>query len=608
MHRIIDKIIAGVLIVVLSVGCIGTINYNDGTVEGATITVEQENAIEMLNYMSILTYEINQNKNNRICLEDIRSKLLNNTYPNAIDSKTLNHVMNLLNTIENYRMIDVKRERLEYLYEQNKADSILKAIPNPVSVLSLTQSTDLKSLIGSVIYIGLDSIASYNSSIKAAEREYIEKGWELTDEEEKAIFESQNDAFNYMVSMVNDNNLPGELSLTLKTIEDFAKYKNDDNVVSRIRFLNDYKKVYKSYGGYWLTLAESYYRNSDNVVGSEKKEQYKKCINALKKYEKRNVKILRYDHDYANVIPLAIASAKEIYSTEKYVKYAAKELKRLLKNIDSDDWALRFFAAQTYVDLYSVKKDLSYLQKAYELCRENVNNLKDEQYELNEIYLSEVVDKPVTDTMTNKEKDEIKEYNDVMKEVRKTELPPIYEPLLLNCDLLFALSNKMGISTEQKSEIEKIMHFGDKTLFLTRAFDDNYKFSKIDSKTVLNDINIILNKSSIIIPAQYLSDRSMIKLTVIDPDGTQRTINDWNIKEVRRKTENDLSSFEAEYFSENSDKFAWKEGQTVTVGISCMDGIGMSYQIKYNVKNNKQNWYDHLKFWESEVLFERQSA
>ena len=44
-----------------------------------------------------------------------------------------------------------------------------------------------------------------------------------------------------------------------------------------------------------------------------------------------------------------------------------------------------------------------------------------------------------------------------MKKNRETELPALYEPLVLNCDLLFALADEMQISDMEKTEIEAIL-------------------------------------------------------------------------------------------------------------------------------------------------------
>ncbi len=73
------------------------------------------NSIRMLNYLTVLSQEINSSNNSRIFLESAYSSLINNTYPNAVDVRTEAHMEDLLDTLESFRMLTVKRERISYL-------------------------------------------------------------------------------------------------------------------------------------------------------------------------------------------------------------------------------------------------------------------------------------------------------------------------------------------------------------------------------------------------------------------------------------------------------------------------------------------------------------
>ena len=74
--------------------------------EEPELTSQQKNALAMLNYITVLTQEINASKNSRVYMEEAYSTLINNTYPNAVDSRTLNQMTGLLDTMEKYRMIN----------------------------------------------------------------------------------------------------------------------------------------------------------------------------------------------------------------------------------------------------------------------------------------------------------------------------------------------------------------------------------------------------------------------------------------------------------------------------------------------------------------------
>lgn len=54
-------------------------------------------------------------------------------------------------------MIAVKRERIQYIYEQNQAQALQNALPNPLGLMSAVHSFSLSGLIASVSYMALDS-------------------------------------------------------------------------------------------------------------------------------------------------------------------------------------------------------------------------------------------------------------------------------------------------------------------------------------------------------------------------------------------------------------------------------------------------------------------
>lgn len=87
--------------------------------ENDDLSEKQKNSIALLNYLAMVSQKIETSKNNRIYLEEVYSSLLNNTNP-AIDEKTQNHIQTMLNIIKDYRQIELKRDRLKYIYEQEK--------------------------------------------------------------------------------------------------------------------------------------------------------------------------------------------------------------------------------------------------------------------------------------------------------------------------------------------------------------------------------------------------------------------------------------------------------------------------------------------------------
>ena len=116
-------------------------NYEEEDINGLSST--QRNSINLLNYMTVLTQEINESKGNQLFLESAYSSLVNDIYPNSVDTKTQAQITSLMDTVDEYRMIAVKRDRILYIYEQNQAQALRQAIPNPVGLLSAVQSGSL---------------------------------------------------------------------------------------------------------------------------------------------------------------------------------------------------------------------------------------------------------------------------------------------------------------------------------------------------------------------------------------------------------------------------------------------------------------------------------
>ena len=75
-------------------------------------------------------------------MEEAYASIINNIKPDRINEGTQARLESLLDIIERYRMIDVKRERLQYLYERNQAKAIKSALPNPISLLNVVASGD----------------------------------------------------------------------------------------------------------------------------------------------------------------------------------------------------------------------------------------------------------------------------------------------------------------------------------------------------------------------------------------------------------------------------------------------------------------------------------
>ena len=517
----------------------------------------QRKAVNMLNYITVLTQGIHASSGSRVYLDSVKSSLRDNLALSAIDSETQKQINNLWKTIDGYSMVAVKRERIEFMYEQNKAQAMREAIPNPLGMLSAVQSGNALKAAASVLYMAIDAKASYDRASTEADLKYIQDGWELEDAEAKELSNSQLNLLNYMINMSRNNGFPDDWALKPDDVEDFVEWTSKDDpsdLASKIRWLEKNEATYREFRTYWLELAQDYYEAGE----------YEKCLQAIEGYEEVAMHIFDKDFDYARALSVAIVSAKNEMSTDEYVAYADKYVKVIKDNCDDKDWALLYFVAQVYVDLYSCSGEDAYLEEAYQIAFDSANELAYEQADMNKTYLNPVEKQAAEKDASARQKQEVKEYNTLMAQRRKTELPPVNEFFYLNCELLFALADQLNKPLEARQDIDAIVHKDGKCIFLTEALDNRFWASKSVAEIDSDDIKIEFNGEKIVIPAICLTDRSVVTVSV--SDGT--VLDDWIIKEVKRpKNGMDCSEFMVTMTSQEGEKHQYSTGETITITI-----------------------------------------
>lgn len=542
---------------------------------------EQLNSFSMMYYLAITAEKIRTSKDNRLLLDDIYTSLLNDINPGAVDEITQDHLKNLRDIIKAYRGITVKRERLQYIYNQEKAAAIRSAVPNPLAILSVTNAFDWKKLAVTVVYTAVDSYNSYKSASENADKAFLMSGWELDDEETATVQKNRDRAFDYMTDMVQEYHLEGRLTLNEKSIEKFAEICAIESAPEKIRRLESEEGTYKLLGNYWLELADCYFET----------DKYEKCLDCVNKYNELATGIYRKDYDYVQILPKAIVAAQSVYTGEQYISSIKEFADAIIENTSTEDWSLRYFVAQVYLDLYARTKDQSYLDSAYKIAYDNVTILLKGQRSLNETYLKDVqevkVEEPDYKYMDEKEKKEkkkeyeeeqkrVKKYNKALKEERITELPSLYEPLVVNCELLFALADELGISDTEKADIEAILKTSTNGTFMTKPINDAYSFN--DSA---KQYSISFDKDEISIPADLLTAESKVTVYVTDNNNTE-TFDDCEIKKVVRKGSS-IDTFTANYSSKKLKKYKWTPDSKVTVEIKYNDANEKTITFNYGV-------------------------
>jgi len=560
------------------------------------LTEQQRNSFSMLYYLAITAEEIRISKDNRLLLDDIYTSLLNDINPGAIDETTQDHLKNLRDIIKSYINISVKRDRLQYIYNQDKAATIRSAVPNPLAILSMTNSFNWKKLATSVVYTVVDSYNNYKSANEAVDQEFLMSGWELDDEETATIQKNRERAFDYMVDIVQEYNLDGKLTLNEKAIETFAEICAIESVQQKIRRLESEEETYKLLGNYWLELAACYYETS----------QYEKCLDCVETYNELATGIYRDDYNYVQILPMAIVAAQETYSGDEYVSKIEAFADAIKENTTTEEWSVRYFAAQVYLDLYARTEDKGYLEAAYNIAYDNVTILLDEQRGMNSTYLAKVqeltVDEPDYRFMTEAEKKDaeaeykaeqkrLKAYNKALHEARETELPALYEPLVLNCELLFALAEEMNISYSEKKEIEAILQTANNGVFLVEPINSQYSFTAAS-----NANGVEMKKDKVIIPVTLLTANAEVIISVTD-NGKTTKFDDCVVAAVERKGDT-IDTFLATITSKKMSDYTWTANSKVTVKIS-NNNTELTYRFK--VAEYSANWV-----FADKVVFEKE--
>lgn len=574
----------------------------------ASLPEVQQNSLNMLNYLAVVSEEIRISKNNRLLLEDIYTELVNEINPGSIDEETQDHLRNLLDRIENFKSIGVRRERLEYIHNQDMAEAMHNAVPDPLSVLSISNALDWKRLAITATFTIVDSYNNYKSAAKSADSKYLTSGWALDDYEAQAIWLSRKDALDYMIDITQKYGTNeqlatefGKLTLNEKAVENYASYIATADPYERIGLLESERDTYAYFGDYWIELADSYFN-----IGS-----YQQCLECVQTYYSLDTDIFRKDFNIVRVLPKAIYAVQELYqdSENEYIYYADFYANEILENTHAEEWSLRYFAAQVFLDLYQRTNNSSYLKSSYAIINDNVTHLIGNQRELNETYLKGVkklsAAEPDYEYMTDSEqkeakaaykaeKERIESYNEALENIRKTDLPSLYEPLVLNCDLLFALADEIGFSEEEKARINNMLN----GVFLSKPISEFYSFD-----TAPADYSMKITKDELIIPADLLIQGVSFNV-IVTTDSKTTTFDDWKISEVERKDKG-ISSFYAHVESETMSDYKWSVGAKVLVQID----NGSNYppiEFSYIVTEYKDNWpvidwvfHDTVKFEEA---------
>lgn len=591
MNRFIKAILCLALVIALLIG-----EFNLSTVYSDDIlSEEQKNAIAILNYITVLTQDINSSNNNQLRLNEAYSTLYENIDMAAIDLETKNQITTLMDIMFHYQMIESNKELLKSIYNQRRAQLLRRVVgkllikaSDALGSIAFAETIDFEQLAKETITADGDLIDDSLKELEKAELEYLIGGWSLDQEVENKLHETRKDALDYMFQMIKTYDLPSDLVLTEKDVDELVEWKNNPNIAGRVQFLESNKKRYQLYSGFWLILAEAHYLNGD----------YKQCLEAVDTYESMQTRLFKRDYEYARILPLAIGAAKQSYKPEQYVRYALDHALAIEDIVDEDDWEYKYFVEITLMDLYIQTGAEVHLREALRIARENINSLVKTQRALNAQFVSEVREESIPSDASQSQKREIKKYNKALKEIRKTELPPVYEPLLLNCDLVFLIADKLDISKKEKEEIDSLLHVNGESLFLNESIDDIYWLTAPKSSKAADTVGVDFKGTDMNIPAELLTNEADITVKLKDSSKTVLRVDDWKISKTVREQEGDISTYIAEYKSDSLENYNWNPGMDIIIEIKPIENLDYKKTYTFRTVVAKENWYDYFKVWE----------
>ena len=296
-----------------------------------------------------------KSSNNRIVLTELS---LRDLVPTA-NASTKNYYLSFNERIQSLQLIDIKRERLEYISNENKKNALLALAPNALSVATMAISTGFTNPLGAIISVvgaATSSVTNYLSAKSEANMDQLRSEWELDDTEMEILNRLGMEIYEYKCQIAFDYDIPIEMTLSIKDLEAFVDYSNDSDPTVRMIKLQNLDTRLEILPDYWRELALTAYE-----LG-----HYEETLNYIEKFEEIYCPIIYHDTDYAQLLMVKCDCLDILNEPNKY-ELLPKIANQLLQSSKTDDWETQFFVLALYTDLYNQTKDLSYLFNAYKL-------------------------------------------------------------------------------------------------------------------------------------------------------------------------------------------------------------------------------------------------
>lgn len=307
-----------------------------------------------------------KSSNNRVVLSELALRDLIPT----MNSNTKEYFVSFNERIQSLKLIDLKRERLEFVSNAKKKQELLALIPNAISVASIAISTtasvaissaagnpDLSklSLLISVLGTTVSSATNFFSEKSKNNIDNLRSEWDLDDYEMEELNRLGIENYTYKCQIASDYGIPIEMTLSTKDLEAFVEYSNTENPERRMIKLQSLNNRLENLPDYWRMLATTSYE-----LGN-----YEETLEYISKFEEIYCPIIYHDKDYEKLLMIKCDCINNLNLSDKTQQiYEAAKL--IEKNMEIDDWEARLFLIAIFTDLYKQTREIQHLECAYE--------------------------------------------------------------------------------------------------------------------------------------------------------------------------------------------------------------------------------------------------
>ena len=317
-----------------------------------------------------------KNSNNRVVLSELALRDLVPT----MNVSTKNYYTSFNQSLASLELLDVQRERLDYLHEEKKKSNLTALVPNAVSVATVAITTGLSNPLGAIIGIvgsAISSAASYIDAKNQENLEYIQNKWELDDQQKQVLVNLGTILYGYKCEIAESQGIPTELTLSTKDLEDFVDFCNEPDYSYRLIRLLSMDQRLEILPDYWMELALASYGLRD----------FEQTLEYIDKFEEIYYPVIYHDSDYAYLLMVKSDCISQLYGNDKYDELE-NICEKLLNNIESNDWEKKFYVLSLYMEIYRNSSNHQIAEKAYELFPAVLSELIDDYKEDTTSYLA----------------------------------------------------------------------------------------------------------------------------------------------------------------------------------------------------------------------------